>query len=241
MKLTYIYQSGFALEWDGFSILTDYCRDSSGETGGGYVHGHLLKRPGTLYILVSHSHTDHFNPEIFNWQKEKNNIVYILSKDIAGVHSHLPEGAIILDKLQCWEDSRIKVQAFGSTDIGISFLVETGGKKIFHAGDLNNWHWEEESTPEEVKGYETNYLDELELLAQTATHLDIAMFPVDPRLGKDYARGARQFIDRIKTDWFIPMHFWEKYDKAAAFKEYALNKGCKFATWTHPGESIEII
>lgn len=241
MKLTYIYHSGFSLEWNEFSILIDYYKDSSGKTNEGYVHSHLLKRPGTLYVLSTHSHADHFNPEIFNWQKEKNDIQYILSKDIAAVHPQLPAGTVILDKLQCWQDNRIKIQAFGSTDIGISFLIETGGKKIFHAGDLNNWHWEEESTPEEVKEYETNYLNELEELARTVDHLDVTMFPVDPRLGKDYARGARQFTDRIKTDWFIPMHFWEKYDKAAAFKEYALSKGCKFAVWTHPGESIEII
>lgn len=43
------------------------------------------------------------------------------------------------------------------------------------------------------------------------------MFPVDPRLGTEYMRGARQFVEQIKTSIFVPMHFDEAYDKAAAF------------------------
>ena len=51
--------------------------------------------------------------------------------------------------------------------------------------------------------------------------LDAAMFPIDPRLGKDYMRGAQQFIDAIEVDHFIPMHFGEHYAKANAFAPYA--------------------
>ena len=52
-------------------------------------------------------------------------------------------------------------------------------------------------------------------------HFDAAMFPIDPRLGKDYMRGAQQFIDAIEVDHFIPMHFGEHYAKANAFAPYA--------------------
>ena len=52
-------------------------------------------------------------------------------------------------------------------------------------------------------------------------HFDAAMFPVDPRLGKDYMRGAQQFVDAIEVDHFIPMHFGEHYAKANAFAPYA--------------------
>ncbi|MEI3154718.1 MAG: hypothetical protein V8S95_06185 [Odoribacter sp.] len=50
----------------------------------------------------------------------------------------------------------MRIKAFGSTDIGISFLIDIDNIRIFHAGDLNNWHWEEESTPEEIAGTEKN-------------------------------------------------------------------------------------
>lgn len=241
MKLTYIYHSGFALEWEDFAILIDYYKDTTEKPGEGFVHSYLLKRPGKLYILSTHSHPDHFNPEILGWQKEKSDIQYILSKDIISIHPEIPSGTVVLDKPESWQDAHIKIKAFGSTDIGISFLIETEGKRIFHAGDLNNWHWEEESTPKEVQEYETNFLNEVALLTRETTSLDIVMFPIDPRLGKDYMRGARQFIDRININWFIPMHFQEQYNKAAAFRHYAESKGCKFVKWTKPGESIKII
>lgn len=111
-------------------------------------------------------------------------------------------------------------------------------KRIFHAGDLNNWHWEEESTPEETQAYEHHFLEELDTLSAFTSYVDLAMFPVDPRLGKDYTRGARQFIQKIQTGWFVPMHFWEKYNRANAFKSYVEKQGCKFAAWQQPGDQI---
>lgn len=119
------------------------------------------------------------------------------------------------------------------------FLLHTEGKRIFHAGDLNNWHWREESTEQEVEEAEKAFLREVAVLAKDADFLDLAMFPVDPRLGADYMSGAKQFIDRIPVRKFVPMHFWERYEKANAFREYAENHGTEFIVLTHPGMSVE--
>ena len=78
MRLIYIYHSGFIIESKEFAILIDYYRD----TPEFYVHRHFLKRPGRLYILSSHAHPDHFNPEILSWKPERPDIRYILSEDI---------------------------------------------------------------------------------------------------------------------------------------------------------------
>lgn len=57
MKLDYIYHSGFAIEADGITVIIDYYKDSSEEAPDlGIVHDHLLKKPGTLYVLSSHFH-----------------------------------------------------------------------------------------------------------------------------------------------------------------------------------------
>ena len=70
---------------------------------------------------------------------------------------------------------------------------------IFHAGDLNNWHWKEESTEGEVREAENAYLAELELLARRTNRVDLATFPVDPRLGQEYMLGAKQFVDHFRV------------------------------------------
>lgn len=238
MKLTYIYHSGFGIEGNDITILIDYFRDSSDEYGKGVVHEYLLKRPGRFYVLVSHFHLDHFNPEVLKWKEQRPDIVYIFSKDILKHRKAGKDDAIYLTRLSEYEDDRLKIKTYGSTDVGVSFFIETEDKRIFHAGDLNNWHWNEESTPEESRGYEKSYLHELGIVAGEVPEVDLAMFPVDPRLGKDYMRGAEQFVDRIKTGIFVPMHFDEAYDKAKAFEEYADKRGVRLWTPDSRGDSI---
>lgn len=239
MKLTYIYHSCFALETEKVTIIFDYFKDSCEAPQSGLVNSYLFTRPGRFYVLSSHSHYDHFNKEILQWRLRKPSIRYILSKDILGCKKAREEDAFFIDKGEEYEDSLLSVKAFGSTDAGISFLIEVDGKKIFHAGDLNNWHWNEESTPEEVREAENHYLRELETLAECTSHINLVMFPVDPRLGKDYMRGAEQFVSRINVDIFAPMHFDEEYAKANAFKQYAEAHGCRFMNLDHKGETIE--
>jgi len=236
----YVFHSGFLIEGEGFSILIDYFKDTGVSPREGYVHQELLQKPGKLYILSSHSHPDHFNKEILQWKNEKKDIQYIFSRDILRAHKAQNEDALFLMKGEEYKDQNISVKAFGSTDIGISFLIRAEGKKIFHAGDLNNWHWKDESTPEEIAIAERDYLKELELLADTADSLDVAMFPVDPRLGSDFARGAEQFINRIHVGVFVPMHFGENYEKLKSFCEYAETKGVSVMNITEKGQTIEI-
>ena len=236
MKLTYIYHSGYVIEGDNYAIIIDYYKDSGGVNG--IVHEEILRKKGRLYVLCTHSHHDHFNPEILGWKLVNPDIRYIFSKDILDNKQAGAKDAYYLDKLDGYEDDILTIKAYGSTDLGVSFLIKVGGKVIFHAGDLNNWHWNEESTPEEILEAETYYLSELNLLAKDVDYIDLAMFPVDPRLGKDYMKGAEQFIDKIKTGIFVPMHFGEAYDKAAAFERYANAADIKFVGWKQKGESI---
>ncbi|MDR2679652.1 MAG: MBL fold metallo-hydrolase [Tannerella sp.] len=234
MKLTYIYHSGYVTEGERCTVVTDYYRDSDDE----YVRRSLPSFPGKLYVLSSHWHPDHFNKAVLDWKNIRPDTQYILSQDILENRHISPKDTSALIKGDTWQDENLTVKAFGSTDVGISFLIETEGKKIFHAGDLNNWHWEEESTPEEIQTAERDFLKEIDDLRKETVRVDLAMFPVDCRLGKNYMRGAEQFVDRIHAGIFAPMHFGEKYKEANAFKPYAEKSGCKFAAWTKTGESL---
>lgn len=238
MKLTYIYHSGYAIEGDGFTIIIDYFKDSDENKNNGIVHKELLKNKGKLYVLCTHSHHDHFNKEILKWKWEHPNVIYIFSKDILKYRKAKERDAIYLDKSDTYTDETLSIKAYGSTDLGVSFLINVANKTIFHAGDLNNWHWNEESTKEEIEEAENFYQNELALLSNEVKHLDLAMFPIDPRLGKDYMKGAEQFISAIQTDILAPMHFGEEYGKAVAFKDYAENNSCRFISWKERGESI---
>ena len=236
MKLTYLYNSGFVFEGEHFMMILDYYKDAE----EGFVFQKITSYPGRIYVLSTHWHPDHFNPEVLQWRKTRSDIRYIFSRDILKKRwwTNFRDVAFLL-KGQVWEDDNVRVQAFGSTDVGSSFLVEVEGKKIFHAGDLNFWHWSEVSTPKEIQLSERHFLQEVALLAEKTTQLDLAMFPVDPRQGKDYMLGAQMFVDRIHADVFVPMHFGTDYEKIEAFRESAQAADCRFIEWKARGETIE--
>ena len=100
------------------------------------------------------------------------------------------------------------VTTFESTDIGLAYLVEVDGKRIYHAGDLNWWHWEseeEEFNLDQAKRYQ----QKMQLLADAldGNHLDLACIPVDPRLHSDCLRGLLAFDNRVFAKNILPIHF----------------------------------
>ena len=241
MTLDYIYHSGFAIEAEGVTLIIDYYKDSSGSAPNrGIVHERLLKRPGKLYVLASHFHPDHFNREILTWREERPDIRYIFSRDILKHHRAQADDALYINKGEEYEDEAVRIRAYGSTDVGISFLIDLQGMSIFHAGDLNNWHWSEESTPPEIRKADGDFLADVKFIRETAPAIDLVMFPVDRRMGKDYMKGAKQFIERIKTTIFVPMHFSDDYEGGNAFRPIAEADGCRFITLSHRGESFDI-
>lgn len=235
MKLTYIFHSCFVIETESCTLIFDFYKDSDQK----YIATNLANFPGKLYVFSSHSHRDHFVPEILTWKDQRPDIQYIFSKDIVDEGKYKGEDAFIIDRLGHYSDELLTIKAFGSTDLGVSFLVELDGKKIFHSGDLNNWHWREESEKKYADEAEHFYLSELTLLANETHHLDVAMFPIDHRLGKDYTRGAEQLLEQIKVDLFVPMHFWEHYEEANAFAGKAASFGGKFFKIKKQGDFLE--
>ena len=250
MKLTYIFHSGFVLEAEKSILVFDCWMDPAN------VMASVLQSQKPLYVFSSHFHEDHFTREIFTWRKRKANVTYILSKDIL---RHRRAGKTDADawlgKGASWTDGLVSVKASGSTDSGVSWMVETEGKRIFHAGDLNNWY--ARFLPEAVPGqticnewegedidpiaHEKRFLGELKDIRKVADGFDIVMFPIDGRIGNGYTLGGRQFIERFKVGLFVPMHFVVSgFESAWRMKEFTDGKEIPFWQITKEGESIEI-
>ena len=242
MTVTYIYHSCCAIEFDSFSVIIDFYKDVF-ENGKGWVADYLLKKEKPLYVLCTHSHHDHYNKDVLEWDNEKPYIKYIFSNEIRDALKDeiLQDDKIhYLNKFESFKDENISVKAFGSTDAGASFYIQNKETKIFHAGDLNNWHWNEEVSKEESLMYENQYICELELLSEEIERVDIVMFPLDPRLGNDFMRGGKQFIKKVKTDNFLPLHFGDNYERVKEFKPFALAESCNFLELEHTTQSFKI-
>ena len=241
MLLTYIFHSAFALESETCTLIFDYWKDVETPTfEKGFVSEYLLQKKTPIYVFSTHSHGDHFNPEILTWKDIHPEITYLFGHDILDEKLATKEDAIFLAKGDTFKDELLSVKAFGSTDSGVSFWIILNNKSIFHAGDLNNWHWSDESPKEESTIAENNFLQELADLKKEVPVIDLAMFPVDNRMGTDYDRGAKQFIEAIKVKVLAPMHFGRQYDAANAFKEVAEQQKVRFLTITEKGQQFKI-
>ncbi len=249
MRITYIFHSGFAIETGSCVMVFDFWMDPAGVMPG------ILSTDKPIYVFSSHFHEDHFNKDIFSWKNGGNKITYILSKDILKRRRAAKEDADAwLAKGGAWQDGIIDVHAAGSTDSGVSWIVKIGGKTIFHAGDLNNWYArfladgydvglvhsaEFDETVDPVKE-EKRYLGELKDIRKIADSFDIAMFPIDGRIGNGYTRGGRQFIERFKVGLFVPMHFVANgFESAWRMDEFTSAKNIPFWRIGREGECID--
>ena len=250
MTLTYIFHSGFVLETERSILVFDYWMDPAD------VMESVLQSKKPFYVFSSHFHEDHFTREIFKWRKRKENVTYILSKDIfRHRRAGKEEADAWLAKGASWSDDFVSVKALGSTDSGVSWIIETEGKRIFHAGDLNNWY--ARFLPEAVPGqtvysgefeedidpiaHEKQYLGELKDICKVADGFDLVMFPIDGRIGNGYTLGGRQFIEHFKVGMFVPMHFVASgFESSWRMKEFTDEKNIPFWEITREGETIEI-
>lgn len=197
MVVTYIEHSGFSVELPECTLLFDYYLGKLPE----------FPKEHPLIVFASHVHGDHFQKKIFQLREQYQEVYFVLSDDI-------PKKYDAPDVI--WVSSDVKVTVAGceitclkSTDEGVAFLVKCGEKTVYHAGDLNWWHWEEESATynDEMKQNYQREVDKLE-----GRKIDAAFVPVDPRLEDAYFWGIDYFMRKTDTKVVFPMHFWEKYE-----------------------------
>ena len=70
-KIYYIYHSGFAIETETHFLVFDYYKEPSPSKENLLFPSLLSKeniKSKKVFIFCSHSHGDHFNPEILHWQ-----------------------------------------------------------------------------------------------------------------------------------------------------------------------------
>ena len=240
MKITYVYNSGFVVEIEDCVLIFDCFRSVDGPfpANGCIREGDILRN--NVYVFVSHSHADHYNPDILKWQQVNPSIKYVLCRDMKKIVEKTA-CTKFMDEGRAYSDNNITIKAFGSTDEGISFVTRVGTTSLFHAGDLNLWHWKDECPPEESEAYAKAFYTEMDNLEEGISFpIDIAFFPIDPRLGTDYYEGAVYFAKRFKPQYLIPMHFGGRFDMANAAKKEIEALGVQFVDLTHYGQEIEL-
>lgn len=204
MKVTYLKHSGFMVESRNYIYLFDYI--------GGNIDK-AIKSDKKIYVMVSHIHDDHFSKIIFDIATKHDNVTYILSYDVVkkikknAILSKMTEQLNII-RVQAHEKYKIDdivVETLKSTDEGVAFIVSEKDGTIYHAGDLNWWHWDGEPKSWN-RNMEVNFKREID--SMRGRKIDIAFVPLDPRQEEAYYMGMDYFIKNVGANEIYPMHFW---------------------------------
>ena len=192
----FLNHSGFYVELEDCILIFDYYQDPEQR-----VDSLLAETTKKVYFFVSHMHFDHFNPEISRFSdKVEQYFIHkdcILPEENLGKVCFMSVGEIVVT-------STLEVNMFGSTDIGGSFWIEHKDITLFHAGDLNWWHWSGAGDRDNLSA-RTLYFRELKKFI--GKQVDLLFFPVDARQEVAREWGVRQFMEVVKVKkLLIPMH-----------------------------------
>lgn len=223
MKITYLQHSGFAVEFDSFSVLFDVIRMPIPQLS--------TKK---IYVFASHAHADHFSDVVFSLA-EQYDVTYIFSDDITLTKQQKSHDVFFVSEGNDYDFADFHLKVFGSTDLGVSFYVKTKETTLFHSGDLNWWHWYDD-TPENNHAMEAQYKQYIEQLHGLPVH--VAFLPVDSRLKDAYDYGLRYFIDNIHPDIVAPMHFWNDFESIKKLPAQYGTDNLKILAVQHDNEVI---
>ncbi len=223
MNITYLHHSGVMVELQQHILLFDYYTE-----GGRYdVLQDLAKKQKDIFIFVSHAHADHYDSRILAWKDVAH---YVVSDDVAlGKVAH----STTMSAHQKKTVQDVAIQTLQSNDEGVAFLVKTEGKTIYHAGDLNWWHWNGESDTFNAD-IANSYRKEIDLLK--GEQIDVAFVPVDPRLEDKLCWAADYFMETVGAGTLMPIHFWKNFGVCQALQTKAY--GNTVAVITKENETV---
>ncbi len=231
--VTYFHHSGFMVAVGETLMVFDYWRGENDEIDENAALSEKdLEAYQQVLFFVSHDHADHYDPVIYDF-KHLDKVHYIIADDM--------DENITGERIGVGETRKygeVEVTAFGSTDLGVSFYVKAEDVRVFFAGDLNLWHWREESTLRQIAQAENQYYACVEPLI--GLPIDLCMFPVDPRMGAMHEAGANHFIMTCKPRVFIPMHWHNRREVATGYARRCRTKFTEGLALTLPREKAEI-
>lgn len=236
--VTFFHHAGFMAAVEDTLMIFDYWRGENGEINQeNQLTEQDLEGFRHIIVFVSNDDPDHFDPAILELDDKKFPIRYVFAADMNRYPAMQKDG-LFLAEGDTAEIGPAKIQAYASTHKGVSYYVTVHGLHIFHAGTLNMWHWRDESTLREIVRAEEDFY--AAVVPITRLPMDIAMFPVDPRMGGMYEAGANHFVMAVKPRLFIPMHFQNRPEVATSYARQGRTNYTEILALTRPRQRAEM-
>lgn len=191
MKIHSIYHSGVLVELETLIILIDYYKGDLP----------IFDQQKPFYVLCSHAHQDHYNPIVYDLTVNIKEKYFIFSRDIQKKNK---QEAIYMRINDTYHDQHLTIHTLQSTDTGVAFLIEAEDKVIYHAGDLNDWQWAEE-TEQVNKQMHGSFMHEIKKLKNRS--IDVGFVVLDGRQEKYAYSGILETMKMVDISHVVPIHY----------------------------------
>lgn len=236
LRLTYIHHNSFVLD-DGRQVfLFDFPGPAHLAPGAREAMERAVAGR-TCFVFNSHSHDDHFNAELGELVSGAARAWFVLSDDILDMYpAAVPKGSLIVEPDESYQFMGLSIDTLMSNDLGVAFLIRTGGLTVYYGGDLANWNWD--ADPVRQRKFTERFF--ASALARICAHeIDVGFSNADKRLRSQ--SGAAQFVRVVKPRLFVPMHTFGHAEWAGELFDTAKQAGSEIFLYEEPGDSADFM
>jgi len=196
-RVIYSGHSGWIIETCDHILIFDYWKRNDPPAGATIKSGCLTREfldgDKPVSFLVSHIHSDHYDPRIFEFA-DLPNVEYFF-----GFDPGRQEEITLLNEREPFLRDDLEIYPIYSNDTGVGILVEVNGLVIFHPGDHAN-------RERDLSG---DYLPEIDYIKSLNKDIDLAFMPISGcNFGDNEAVriGVYKTLDILQPSYFMPMH-----------------------------------
>ncbi len=214
LTIWYLGHCGYAVRVADKLLIFDYVSDrgtpAAHPESGGLDDG--IIEPADLdgldvYVFVTHSHTDHYDSTIVEWEEKVESIQYFFGWE-AGTNPrhHYMVGPRASTKLPGLEVYTINSHHSGVPEV--AYLVQVDGHWLYHNGD-----------------YRQDYRRDFEYLETLTDHMDLVFHVGLTDEAWQYTLQGYYLMDHFSPDAFFPMHFGGNEEEMAPFPSVMDERG----------------
>lgn len=162
-----------------------------------------------VYVFVTHSHEDHYDSVILEWQEQVEDITYIFgwqaTDDSNHYHMVNPREAIQVDNMEIYTiNCRSGVPE-------VAFLIKTDGLTIFFQGD-----------------YKSDSMADIDYLTDRCDTVDMAFLGAHTRKWSEASNRIKRIMERLQPRVVFPMHYGGKELTYKLFAQECASDGFPF-------------
>jgi L-ascorbate metabolism protein UlaG (beta-lactamase superfamily) len=214
LTVWYLGHCGFAVQVGRKLLIFDYLSErgtpAADPGAGGLDDGNI--EPDDLegldvYVFTTHSHTDHFDPVILEWEGKVEGIHYFFGWQAGDDPKH----HYLIGPRATAEVDGIEIYTINSHHSGVpevAFLLHVNDRWIYHNGD-----------------YRQEYLSDFQYLRTLTDHMDGVFTLGDHDENGQYTHQAHYLMDHFHPDALFPMHLGGREQELVVFAQVMKERG----------------